>query len=73
MLVIPVMLVMCVILVMLVMCYACYVLCLVSFYLPLHPFQRVKINFFKSLSGSTCLTELYLFRVFGVMGSFRSV
>ena len=39
--------------------------------LPLHPFQNVKINFFKSLSGSTCLTELYLFRVFGVFGVFE--
>ena len=64
------MLVMLVIPVMLFMCYVCYVLCLVSFYLPLHPFQRVKINFFKSLSGSTCLTGFNWFEVFGVFGVF---
>ena len=68
MLVIPVMFVMCVIP---VMCVMCYVLCLVSFYLPPHPFQRVFFNFFKSLSGSTCLTEPFLFRVFGVFGVFE--
>ena len=39
--------------------------------LPPHPFQRVKINFFKSLSGSTCLTGFNLSGVFGVFGVFE--
>ena len=87
MFVIPVMLVMCVIPVMCVMCVVLCVclspasvyllrlsvscVCLVSFYLPPHPFQRVKFNFFKSLSGSTCLTGFNWFEVFGVFGVFE--
>ena len=55
--------------VMLVMCVMCYVSS--RFYLPLHPFQRVKFNFLKSLSGSTCLTGFNWFEVFGVFGVFE--
>ena len=70
MLVMCVILVMCVMCVIPVMCVMLIVsfIPLVSFilypeqfdwfdFLPLHPFQRVKINFFKSLRGSKCLTE----------------
>ena len=78
--VIPVMCVMCVVLCVCLSPASVYLLRLVSFntltnsngwivYLPIHSNALNSISL-KRLSGSTCLTGFYSFRVFGVFGVF---